>query len=298
MFMKIHSFYYFFLIYNTTNSFIIHKHLEKFFSCERVPTEYMAYKAIEKNNLKINVNYFAIPWAALINRNKLYLIPQIKVKGGCTVCQHVGYEKIIPILKKIGINTLFTPHVNKKYRGITVLPFPHAAINGPDFPISQKNLLFSFIGFNANKIRSVIFKLNKNLENNKNIIIKKRRDWHFFLSKKEQLNNKIEYMETLKNSRFSICPRGFGVSTIRFWESLKSGSIPVLISDKMELPSNFNWNSCIIRVPEKDTIYILDIINKISLQQEILMRKKCLEAYDYFLGNDPSQCIKDFYKKG
>src|SRR3972149_453242 len=90
---------------------------------EKVPviTEYFAYQLIKEKPLE-NAHYIATPWAYLINHNLLAKIPEITgIQNGVTVCQHINYEQIIPYLKKMGIKTLFTPHVpnGKQYNGIT-----------------------------------------------------------------------------------------------------------------------------------------------------------------------------------
>ena len=287
------------LIPSSLQSFKTHVLLEKFFHDEDVSTEFSVYQQIKNQPLDISTNYVAVPWAALINQNKLHLIPHIKIDGGFTVCQHIRYEKIIPLLKRIGIDTLFTPHVNKKYHDITVLPFPHMAINGPEYRENEKkDLLVSFIGFNTHYTRTQLFKNKLYIENQTPAVIKQRKKWHFELPPKIQIKNKTEYQEVLKRSRFSLCPRGTGASTIRFWESLKAGAIPILIADQMQLPPSFDWKSCIIKIPEKDCLTFLHKIKKINVNQEKKMRENCVKAYDYFLKNDISQCIKDYYKKG
>ena len=49
-----------------------------------------------------------------------------------------------------------------------------------------------------------------------------------------------------------MCPSGSGPNSIRFWESLAVGSIPVLLSDSLELPKHKLWDDVIIRIKEKN----------------------------------------------
>src|SRR5437763_1885888 len=83
--------------------------------------------------------------------------------------------------------------------------------------------------------------------------------------------------------KYYLCPRGVGPNTIRFWESLQAGAIPVLISDNMALPKGFNWDNCIIRIREKDILSINSILVSISPKKEEEMRENCLIAYELFL---------------
>ena len=55
-------------------------------------------------------------------------------------------------------------------------------------------------------------------------------------------------------SKFVLCPRGFGLSSVRFFETLAFGRIPVLISDDTKLPleEKIDYDKFIIRVEEND----------------------------------------------
>jgi FkbM family methyltransferase len=263
------------------NTITIYSYFSDFFAQDSVTTEKYSYELLKKNPLPLTCNYLAVPWAALINSNKLDQMPSVKIQGGFTICQHIRFEKIIPILKKIGIDILFTPHVCKeaKYDGITVLPFPHYAVNGIG-PAPIKDIWYSFIGANTHFTRSQIFKI----PSTQNIIIKERKSWHFSGNKETQEAEKEEYKDILSRSRFSLCPRGTGPSTIRFWESLQAGAIPVLISDSMSLPEGVDWHECIIQIKECDIIKIEEYLSSISIERENILRENCLNAYKAFSG--------------
>ncbi len=48
-----------------------------------------------------------------------------------------------------------------------------------------------------------------------------------------------------------MCPSGSGPNSIRLWESLGFGCIPVLLSDTLRLPGTTEeWDEAIVRVPE------------------------------------------------
>ncbi len=40
------------------------------------------------------------------------------------------------------------------------------------------------------------------------------------------------YLEELKKARFSVCPKGNGYDTMRFWESLAMGAIPIVLANE------------------------------------------------------------------
>ena len=82
-----------------------------------------------------------------------------------------------------------------------------------------------------------------------------------------------------------MSPSGSGPNSIRFWEALGVGSIPILLADTLELPKHELWEKTIICVLEKDVDKIPDILKKIEPDKEKEMRKNCLILYNYFKDN-------------
>jgi len=48
----------------------------------------------------------------------------------------------------------------------------------------------------------------------------------------------VRYNQVLSDSRFSLCPEGAGPNTLRFWESIAVGAVPVLFNRTLEFPEN------------------------------------------------------------
>lgn len=65
---------------------------------------------------------------------------------------------------------------------------------------------------------------------------------------------KDSYFELLADSRFVLCPRGIGLNSIRFFEALAYGRIPVLLSDEAKLPLDWviPYPDFSLRVPEAE----------------------------------------------
>src|SRR5258706_12122572 len=61
-----------------------------------------------------------------------------------------------------------------------------------------------------------------------------------------------EYVETLKESKFVLCPRGLGTSSIRLYETLALGRVPVILSDKWVAPEGPDWAAFSLPVEERD----------------------------------------------
>lgn len=278
----------------------MHKYLLELFPIEHVPTEYMVYKLLKARPLSTPIHYVAIPWTVLINKRCLNKVPTIKINGGFTICQHILYEHIIPLLKQMGVTVLFTPHASKSktYGDLQVLPFPHFQKYGIE-PAHVKDVYYSFIGcaslqmlgLAGYRVRDPLITMRHPAD----CVVKRRQNWHFWCDEQKQKLFSQEYMDVLARSRFALCPRGSGPSTIRFWEALQAGAIPVLLADDMSLPEEIDWDSAIVRVAEKDVLKIPTILAQISPEQEQRMREKCLKIHKQFCGDNFVSTIRHFY---
>ena len=98
----------------------------------------------------------------------------------------------------------------------------------------------------------------------KNTVIINSGDWHlnklvynpmqnsnYDLNLNHEHINKTEYYnEVLLKSIFTLAPSGTGPNSIRFWEALGAGSIPVLLADTLELPKHDLWDEAILTIHE------------------------------------------------
>jgi hypothetical protein len=261
-----------------------------------VPTEYYAYQKLKKTPLYVDVTYVAVPWYQLINKNLLDTVANIKVERGFTICQHIKYPKIIPYLQKMGVSVLFATHALKQERhgDLVVMPFPHYAVTGVS-PSQNKDILYSFVGARTKQIREKLFEIPL-LEG---CYIKKRDVSHFNASAIEKELFEKEYKDVLSRSRFSLCPRGTGPNTMRFWESLQAGAIPVVISDDLTLPEGVDWGECVVWISEAEFLRDSSVVNRavlgISQEKENELRKNGLRAYKNFSGRNFVSVIRKFY---
>jgi hypothetical protein len=58
------------------------------------------------------------------------------------------------------------------------------------------------------------------------------------------------YASALQRSKFVVCPRGRGPSSIRLFEALQVGRCPVIVSDEWLAPPFVDWEGCSIKVSE------------------------------------------------
>ena len=225
-------------------------------------------------------------------------------------------------MSKVGVKTIYTPHkeINKNFvqvdeTKIELLPCPLYAVNVEDITrnIEFKDVdlinrdtkyLYSFKGawepHYISKIRQNIFNMN----HQKDTVIENIGKWHFVKdvysniqsqsgkvdNSQDKQNRTSEYNNLLLDSRFSLCPSGAGPNSIRFWESLAVGCIPVLLADTLELPEHNDWDKAILRVSEHN-VENLEILRDITDDEIKERRKKCIEIYNHFKHNYKNDMI-------
>ena len=93
----------------------------------------------------------------------------------------------------------------------------------------EKKYIASYIGRPTHKIR---MKLEDRITSNEKFYIKNINSMSSSITKEN-----LELFEKLiKESYFSICPRGYGPTSFRLYESIQMGTVPIYISDKFFLP--------------------------------------------------------------
>jgi len=265
---------------------------------------------------KDNVTYIGLPWATIIDKkvNIQVLAESIAVfidsnKKYYTCCQHIYFKKLIPLFKALSISILYSPHKTveeDEIEDIIIRPVSLYAVNVEDttrnkefkdvnFLTNERQYLYSFQGaYNPqiyiSTIRDVIF----NMDHPQDCYIKKTNGWFFesdvygkksnnLKEKKEKSEGTSFYNNLLLNSRYSLCPSGSGPNSIRFWESLAIGSIPILLSDTLCLPEHELWKDAIIIHPESEIKQLVpNVLSKISKEREMQMRKNCISIYNAF----------------
>lgn len=110
-------------------------------------------------------------------------------------------------------------------------------------------------------------------------------DFFLRLSEESRRVMEIKWIETLNNSKFIMSPRGGGLNSIRFFETLAFGRIPILIADDTKLPleDTINYNKFIVRVPEKKIndsyLYVKEFLRKNDLCEASKLARDTWNTY-------------------
>lgn len=135
----------------------------------------------------------------------------------------------------------------------------------------------------------IIKRINSSDKLDKNIVIRKSYGGSIKTIGIPPMQARKEYVQCIKESDYFLCPRGDGNFSVRFYETLSLGRIPVLIDTDIELPfSNIiDYNSFLIKINIKDINKIDDIIlnfhSAVSGYDFEQMQKKCRQAFDQYL---------------
>lgn len=84
--------------------------------------------------------------------------------------------------------------------------------------------------------------------------------WHEMLDRTGG-DSKKRYAAALKQAKFILCPRGNGCGSVRLFETLKTGRVPIILSDRYVLPSHIDWESCSIVLPEAQLASIPSVVS-------------------------------------
>jgi hypothetical protein len=93
------------------------------------------------------------------------------------------------------------------------------------------------------------------------------------------------YNRILSDSVFSLCPSGAGANTLRLWESLAIGCIPVLLGVWPNLPelpreSSLQWDDALIRCTDEDLPYLFSKLRATSLTERRTRQRNCMHLFE------------------
>ena len=70
------------------------------------------------------------------------------------------------------------------------------------------------------------------------------------------------YAEICRASKFILSPRGMGVSSVRLFDAIRMGRVPVIVSDQWVPPEGPRWEQFSLRVAEKDIGQIPSLLER------------------------------------
>lgn len=135
-------------------------------------------------------------------------------------------------------------------------------LNPVETSLSDKpDLLFSFMGNSQHTpVRARLLKLR-----HPKAIIEDTISFNAFFAIGNTKNHE-RYADLVRRSRFVLCPRGAGTSSIRLFETLRAGRVPIIIADQWVAPEGPDWAKCSVRVREDQIDQIPELVSEIDPQ--------------------------------
>jgi hypothetical protein len=157
-------------------------------------------------------------------------------------------DAVVPLLPGIYTNAVnsdwFHLHRTTSHMFVDALN-PYVA----PMPDVQKRYLFSFAGGSTSLVRKKLYNIDFGRPD---VLVRNTSDYyHWDPSQEDREARQREYVETIAASHFALCPRGASAGSLRLFEVMEIGVAPVLISDRFKLPSGPEWDTFLIRVPER-----------------------------------------------
>jgi hypothetical protein len=235
-----------------------------------------------------------------------------------TVCQQIHWRRLADHFNDLGITDLHLSHCERTidpekegYR-FRVHSWPLFAVNVEDptrsegleigKPISKKRFLASFIGAHMKHYRSPIRQRLLDVaraDGGADILFELEDEWHFNkIVYQEQVKSEAiaaeiqdrhyertrRYNEILSDSVFSLCPEGAGPNTLRVWESIAVGAIPVIVADDWVPPTllgkGLRLDDCCLFVESGDIDGLFARLRGIKRREIKARQSACLEIYE------------------
>lgn len=201
-----------------------------------IKTEETIYHQLARIDLPIE--YVGIPIAFSINtlgidqtQSMIDEINRVHPQEKFFVCQHIFVNRL-----NFGESKVFTPHTCDSDRYYFIPHYNPIYDSKPEVTeFDDRTYTFSFMGdFQTNEARQVLSRLHS-----KSTPIIPTGKWFFSHEEDKQKELKKLYLNYLRNTKYSLCPPGTGPSTLRLFESMSVGSIPIVFND-IKIPRELN----------------------------------------------------------
>jgi hypothetical protein len=230
-----------------------------------------------------------------------------------TVCQHVYWTRMLGAARRVGVTDLWLAHAPPDSAagvepGPTLHPWHLYAVNVLDAERrrgltlgkdpAERGILASFMGTHLPHYLSDARQRLRPLAAEPGFVIEVTEDkWHFEdvvyrhqvhhepLQASYEVGDTVErYNAVLSNSVFALCPAGAGPNTLRLWEALAVGAIPVLFGPAPRLPSGgtlapVDWDRIVLKLESDEIEGLPRRLREMPLGERRQRQRRGLEAF-------------------
>ncbi|KAL7584056.1 hypothetical protein Lser_V15G45529 [Lactuca serriola] len=190
---------------------------------------------------------------------------------------HSLYFTSIRLLCNANTSEYFNPRKDASIPEINLLRTETTTITGGLPPPNRTNLAFFAGGEFHGKIRPLLFQHWKDKDEDIQVY--------------EKVPNNVSYLDTMKRTRFCICPSGFEVASPRIVEAIYAECVPVLISQNYVLPFSdvLNWDAFSVQVSVSEIPNLKRILLGISEDKYKKLQENVKKVQQHFLVNNPAK---------
>lgn len=199
---------------------------------------------------------------------------------------------------------------NSRYTGVPFLPgfyaqigrrdlrlHPYARVTGAPYlevceadhlehrpATGQEPLLYSFIGSRSTwpQVRGPVL----DLKDDRAYLEDASQYWNRCARRSIPVQNReahqADYVRALQDAKFGLCPRGDAYSSMRLFETMRMGRVPVIISDEWIPPSGPAWDRFSVRIPEAEVHRIPEILRALETEAPVMGREARAVWQRYF----------------
>jgi hypothetical protein len=132
-------------------------------------------------------------------------------------------------------------------RAWSYIPPPRFSADDLNSAASEADLLVSFVGSPTHPMRRRLFELR-----HPRGVFERVDGFLFHDSSSSRYSERRErFRNLLRRSKFVLCPRGHGTASLRLFETMAAGRVPVVISDDWVAPRGPCWETLSVRWPER-----------------------------------------------
>lgn len=203
-------------------------------------------------------------------------------------------NEVLELLVKCGVRVAFSVGGGRLERdllrahGIAPLTLPYVPPRSPPTPAETKDILFSFIGGNSEPTPRIRPLIKSRFPGNPNVVLHAVHHWDAGADRSRDVRPmEVHYDSVLSRSRFALCPAGYSEQTVRFFEALAAGAIPIVLADDWEGPAGWDWDqTCVLMKPDefeqRSGAEFEAFLAQIGAERESEMREHCLKAWERF----------------
>ncbi len=202
-----------------------------------------------------------------------------------SVCQHIRAPDLLGLWRQVGVTDLWWSHATEddvcksRLSDLRIHPWSLYAVNAedpqrrdglaPGKDPAERQTLASFVGVHLQHYLSDVRLRLRSLGEEPGFDVRVTEDrWHFedvvyghqvkgdALEQAYKVDAAVrDYNRLLCDSIFALCPAGAGPNSLRLWEALATGAIPVLLGPQPAMPAGgtlppIDWDDIVLRVPD------------------------------------------------